>query len=444
MSTIYALSSGRPPCGVAVVRLSGPRCRFVVETMCGALPAARTVALKSIRDRSGRLLDRGLVMWFPGPASYTGEDMAELQVHGGRAVVAAVGAALAAFEGVREAEAGEFTRRAFLAGKIDLTEAEGLADLLAAETEAQRAQALAQSAGALRQLYEGWRERLIEAWSLVEAGLDFAEEEDISAGVIGQALVVVGELRSAILAHLADAHRGERLRDGFQVVLLGRPNAGKSSLLNALARRDVAIVSEEAGTTRDLVEVHLDLGGYPVTVIDTAGLRRTEGGVEREGIRRALDRGREADLVLWLVAADDVAEGAMPDVGAVPVWRIDSKCDLASSGVDEGVRPGDVGATARQVSARTGAGLDALIAALAAEVASTTGGREGPAPTRERHRRLLTAVLGELERAEAPGLAEDLIAEHLRRAGDQVARLTGRIDVEDLLESIFGTFCVGK
>ena len=284
---------------MAVIRISGPGVRFGLETLIGSVPEPRRATLRSIGRGSAKPIDRGLVLFFPAPESFTGEDVAELHVHGGRAVVAAVLAELAGFAGFRPAEAGEFTRRAFLNGRMDLTEVEGLADLIAAETEAQRRQAVRQAGGALRVLYDGWRERLVRARALIEAELDFADEDDIPASVSGGAFAEARAVGQEIAAHLAD-RRGERLREGAEVVVLGPPNAGKSSLINAIAQRDVAIVAPEPGTTRDLIEVRLDLGGYPVTLVDTAGLRDAAGEVEREGIRRARVRAEGADVVLWL------------------------------------------------------------------------------------------------------------------------------------------------
>jgi len=458
MDTIYAVSSGRLPSGVAVVRISGPACRFVIETMCGAVPKPREARLTTIRDCNGIAIDRALVLWFPAPASFTGEDVVEFHVHGSRAVVAALGRTLSEFEGVRAAEAGEFTRRAFLQGKVDLTEAEGLADLLAAETEAQRRQALAQTSGLLRGLYDGWRTRLIRARALLEADLDFADEEDVPGSAVDDAFEQVSILRSEIRRHLDDGHRGERLREGFQVVLLGEPNAGKSSLLNALARRDVAIVTEEAGTTRDLIELHLDIAGFPVTIVDTAGLRQGGGIVEREGMRRALERGRSADLILWLVAPDTAVSTVMPAFDAgVPVWRVDTKRDLQAAGGSnlDGITTSDHKGSETEsfskrltVSSRTGDGLDLLEQQLAQTFAAhdgSGGGEEGLGPTRERHRSGLTRCLGHLDRAEAirdSGL--ELAAESLRAAADALGRITGGIDVEDLLDVIFRDFCIGK
>jgi tRNA modification GTPase len=345
---------------------------------------------------------------------------------------------------VRAAEPGEFTRRAFLAGRIDLTEAEGLADLLAAETEAQRRQAVAQASGALRTLYAGWRERLVRIRALIEADFDFADEEDVPGSVADAAWADATALRSEMRAHLDDGHRGERIRDGLQVVLLGRPNAGKSSLLNALARRDVAIVTEEPGTTRDLIEVHLDLGGWPVTVVDTAGLREAAGRVEAEGIRRALERCRSADLVLWLRAFDgaDGGEGLPIEWDAV-VWEVRTKSDLGSAQPPPGRFESATKSLA--LSVVTGEGLDHLVAALGDFAAECSGTSNAVAPTRERHRSHLTAALRELDRAvEGIDSEAELRSEDLRRAGVELGRITGEIGVEELLDVIFGEFCIGK
>lgn len=443
MDTIHAVSSGGLPCGVAVVRVSGPACRVVLETMVGPLPEPRRAVVRSIRDRNGEVIDRGLVLWMPGPASFTGEDMVEFQMHGSRAVVSALGRCLDGFDRVRAAEPGEFTRRAFLAGRIDLTEAEGLADLLAAETEAQRRQAVAQASGALRTLYAGWRERLVRIRALIEADFDFADEEDVPGSVADAAWTDAATLRSEVRAHLDDGHWGERIRDGLQVVLLGRPNAGKSSLLNALARRDVAIVTEEPGTTRDLLEVHLDLGGWPVTVVDTAGLREAAGRVEAEGIRRALERSRSADLVLWLRAFDGADGGEdLPIEGDAVVWEMRTKSDLGPVPL-----PGRFESATKSLalSVVTGEGLDHLVAALGDFAAECSGTSSAVVPTRERHRSHLTAALRELDRAvEGIDSEAELRSEDLRRAGVELGRITGEIGVEELLDVIFGEFCIGK
>ena len=299
--TIFALSSGRPPAAIAVVRMSGPRAGDALKALAGKVPEPRKAALARVRDpATGEVIDEALALWFPGPNSETGEDTAELQLHGGRAVVAAVLRALGVIDGLRPAEAGEFTRRAFENGRLDLTAVEGLADLIYAETEAQRRQAYRQLKGLLGERAETWRARLIDALALVEARIDFADEADVPEDLIGPALKIVQGLRDEIAEALAGAAHGERLRDGLVVAIAGPPNAGKSTLLNRIARREAAIVSPIPGTTRDVIEVHLDLGGYPVTLLDTAGIRESEDPVEQEGVRRARERASEADLVLWV------------------------------------------------------------------------------------------------------------------------------------------------
>ena len=448
--TIVALASGPGIAAVAVIRVSGPRTRDALEAFCGDVPPPRHAALRDIGPR-GSKLDRGLVLWFPGPSSFTGEDMAELQLHGSRAVIRGVIDALLTLPGVRLAEPGEFARRAFENGKLDLTEVEGLADLVNAETEAQRRQALAQSEGSLRQLYEGWRVELLGAQALMEAGLDFADEGDVAIDVSVKAGAVVHRLRESIARHLAD-HRGERLRDGFRIVIAGPPNAGKSSLLNALAKRDAAIVSEEAGTTRDVIEVHLDLGGIPVILVDTAGIREARGKVEAEGISRALARVEEADLVLWLVDATDPIWTPLPN--AIPAISTQSSAMRVQSGaiparifvlnkIDLARVQG--GPERIEISARTGEGLDRLIAALearAAELVETTAA--SPLMTRARHRVELDAAEAALRRFGDPALSPELKAEELRIAANHLGRLTGRIDVEEVLGAIFAEFCIGK
>lgn len=457
-TTIFALSSAAGRAGVAVVRISGGLAKHILEVMTpSVLPDARMAVLRSIKHPGdGRMLDRGLVIWFPGPASFTGEDCAELHIHGGRAVVQAVLEAIGGIDGCRMAEPGEFARRAFEAGKIDLVEAEGLADLIDAETEAQRSQALAQAGGGLSELYEGWREDLIGACALVEAEIDFSDEADVADKVAAQADVVVGELKAAISSHLDDRHRGEILREGFRVVLAGPPNVGKSSLLNALAKRDAAIVSEEAGTTRDVIEVKLDLEGLAIIVSDTAGLRDAEGPVEQEGIRRSLANAREADLVVWM-EAPDVASVGPDEMGVDPgnILRVVNKADMKPSG-GEINRAGEAKAVLEEndagslelleISAATGQGLAALTSRIVAIAKERVGAGEGPAITRVRHRVLLGECLGHLRAfGSAGGVREvELRAEDLRRAAVALGRITGRVDVEDVLDQVFGRFCIGK
>jgi tRNA modification GTPase len=440
VTSIYALSSGHGKAGVAVIRISGPRTGFALHAMAGGLPKPRVAWLAAIRNpETGDVLDRGLVLWFPAPRSFTGEDMAELHVHGGRAVLEAVLRALAGLTGLRLAEPGDFARRAFENGKLDLTAAEGLADLIDAETEAQRRQALRQADGALRSLYDGWRERLIAASAMLEAELDFADEADVPESIAATARPAVETLARELAAHLQDARGGEILRDGFHVVIAGPPNAGKSSLLNALARRDAAIVSAEAGTTRDVIEVRLDLGGYPVVLMDTAGIREAGGEIEREGIRRTLDRMRGADLVLWMQDASlpSPSSVAHPEPeGARPAIRIASKSDLATG------RPqGD----AVPISAKTGEGLDRLLDMLLDHMRSRIASAEGAAITRARHRAGLTeAHAALLDFIGGDANAIELRAEDLRRAATAIGRITGRVDVEDILDKIFADFCIGK
>lgn len=436
--TIFALSSGPPPAGVAVVRISGPRVRNALETIIGSIPEPRRAGLASLRDADGGLLDTGLVLYFPGPASFTGEDVAEFHVHGGRAVVAAVLGRLLAMEGLRPAEAGEFTRRAFLAGRLDLTEVEGLADLIRAETEAQRRQALRQASGMFRHRLEDWRSRLVGARAMVEAELDFADEEDVPESIAEKAWGDVEAVAVAIGTHLTDEGRGERLRDGAEVVIVGPVNAGKSTLVNALARREVAIVSPEPGTTRDLIEVRLDIAGYPFTIIDTAGLRPAEGAVEREGIRRALARAEAADLVL-AVAEVGMPTPARPD--GAPAILVGTKADLIDSDSErDRIGQGyDV-----LVSSATGAGIDALLALLARFAREHMEPGESSLITQARHRDALATCRGALSAALDGSLPLELRAEELRRATDALGRLTGRVDVEDLLDVIFRDFCIGK
>ena len=434
--TIVALASGAVPAAIAVIRISGPETRRVLEAFCGGVPDPRHASLRDIGPPRLPAIDRGLAIWFPGPASFTGEDMAELHTHGSRAVVSAVIEAVLSLPGTRLAEPGEFARRAFENGKLDLTQVEGLADLISAETEAQRRQALAQAEGSLRTLYEGWRIELLGAQALVEAGLDFADEGDVAADIAVKADAIVAPLLVSISHHLAD-RRGERLRDGVHIVIAGPPNVGKSSLLNALAKRDVAIVSEEAGTTRDVLEVHLDLGGLPVTLTDTAGLREAESKVEAEGVRRALARTEQADVVLWLVDA------------TAPIWELPAAleirtaiCVLNKIDLERGFTPHR---DCLQISARTGQGLDRLVEALeeqAAHVAET--GLASPLMTRARHRAELEGTRVALQRFGQPTLSPELKAEELRIAARHLGRLTGRIDVEEVLGAIFGEFCIGK
>jgi len=442
--TIFALSSGRPPAAIAVVRISGPRARFGLETLVGRVPEPRRAVLAAVRDpENGGVIDSALVLWFPGPKSETGEDMAELQLHGGRAVIAGVLAALGRLEGFRLAEPGEFTRRAFENGRLDLTAVEGLADLIYAETEAQRRQAFRQLRGALAERAETWRRRLIEALALVEARIDFSDQ-DVPEDLVAPALAVAQALRDEIVGALADERRGERLRDGLTVAIAGPANAGKSSLLNRIARRDAAIVTPSPGTTRDVIEVHLDLEGYPVTLLDTAGIRHTEDPVEQEGVSRARSRAASADLVLWVVDASRPIPTEGGASSGERVWTVHNKTDLLDSGAQPLCSLGAAPDTYR-ISALTGAGLEDLLTALTRFVSEALGSGEDVLVTRERHRRALRDTVDALDRALGEAaVREDIVAEELRLAARALGRLTGRVDVEDILDVIFRDFCIGK
>lgn len=434
--TIFALASAAGRAGVQVIRISGSQAGPVLQALAGRLPLPRQARLASLADpATGEIFDKALLLWFPGPASFTGEDVAELHLHGGRAVLQAATTALAGL-GLRVAEPGEFSRRAFENGKLDLTEAEAIADLVDAETAAQRRQALRQMEGALGQLYDGWRHRLTRALAHLEADIDFPEE-DLPGGLSDAVRPVVLKLVDELHHHLADQGRGERLRDGISIAILGAPNAGKSSLMNAIARRDVAIVSNQAGTTRDVIEVQLDLGGYPVLLADTAGLREAADQVESEGIRRAMDRAGKADLKLLVfdgLSDPDAATLALADGDALLVMN---KAD------QPGTRPPLSGPSMLQVSARTGDGIPALLAALQAEVARRYAPSGAPALTRARHRSALEDCLSHLQRALQAPLPE-LAAEDVRLAARALGRITGRVDVEELLDVIFRDFCIGK
>jgi tRNA modification GTPase len=452
-STIFALSSGRPPAAIAVIRISGPQARLGLMATCGRVPEPRRATFARLRDPASReMIDEALVLWFPGPGSETGEDMVELQVHGGRAIVAQVFAVLGRLEGFRLAEAGEFTRRAFENGRLDLTAVEGLADLINADTEAQRRQAFRQFKGLLGNQAETWRGRLIEALALVEAGIDFSDEDDVPGDLAVRAFEIIGPLASEI--RQAGAGQGERLREGLRVAIAGAPNVGKSTLLNRLARRDAAIVSPHAGTTRDVIEVHLDLEGYPLTLRDTAGLREATDPVEQEGVRRAWDAVTDANLVLWVVDAAAIEAGLslaqQQVVGAdTQHWIILNKTDLlAPDAVQELVsRLASAGRVNLwlTISAMTGAGIDELMRALAG-FAERFFTAEPALVTRERHRVALQEASQALDGALrlGPQGGEELVAEQITLATRALERLTGRIGVEDVLDVIFRDFCIGK
>lgn len=392
--------------------------------------------LTTIYDpKDGVALDKGLTLWFPAPASFTGEDVAEFHCHGGRAVVDGVLASLGRLSGMRAAGPGDFSRRAFQNAKLDLTEAEGLADLIDAETEIQRRQAVAQLDGHLGALYDRWRAELIGILAHAEAAIDFAEEEQLPGGLFTGLAPRIEALAQEMARHLADGRRGLRLRDGVRVVIAGPPNAGKSSLLNALARRDVAIVAEQAGTTRDAIQVPMDLGGYPVLVTDTAGLRAARTDVEREGVRRAKSHIDDADLVVWLRDASDPLAPGPTDI-ATPVLEVWSKTDLVQTPDNK-----------LGITVKSAGGVDALVSEIARRVAAmlAVGAGGGAVMTRTRHRlgveiaeKSLSGIIADSESG------DELVAENLRIAARELGRLTGRIDVEDLLDVIFADFCIGK
>ncbi|MGI9522820.1 MAG: tRNA uridine-5-carboxymethylaminomethyl(34) synthesis GTPase MnmE [Hyphomicrobiaceae bacterium] len=497
--TIYALSSAPGRAAIAVVRISGPQVPDLLARLAPPVPAPRKAVVRQIRHPKSRaVIDRGLVVYFSERSSATGEALLELHVHGGRAVLNAIFDALSNFDRCRPAEAGEFARRAFDNGKLDLTAAEGLADLVDAETEAQRRQAQRQADGALARLYEEWRAELIRAQGFVEAAIDFSDESDVGESTYLHAHAIAQNLNNQILAHVAGAYRGEIVRDGFRIVIAGPPNAGKSSLLNALARRDAAIVSAEEGTTRDVIEVRLDIGGYFVVVSDTAGLRKTQSLVEQEGVRRTLARASEADLVLWLQDGTAKTHSRPPpglseaavqvvltkaDLGSCADW-VDRADTLNPAGMFQGATANFASAIA--VSAKTGQGLGELTQSIVTILEEYASSAPDVVPTNARHRAALADTAGHLEmflRAGTPTAKEngqeseqegaqrgspqkalengsqhalagaiahhlenglELRAEDLRLAALALGRITGRIDSEDVLDEIFSRFCIGK
>ena len=437
--TIFALSSGNGTAGVAVIRVSGPDLAPIIATLgLGALPPRAARLVKISDPATHDQIDSGLALFFPAPRSYSGEDVLELHVHGGRAVVAAALGALSRIDGCRLAEAGEFTRRAFHNGKLDLTQAEAISDLVDAETEAQRKQAMRGFDKVIYETFKLWRGQLVGGMALMEASLDFSDEADVAADAVNQARGLVTKLHAEIAASLNDGRRGEILRDGFKVVIAGPPNAGKSSLLNALARRDVAIVSPEPGTTRDVVEARLDLGGYPVIVSDTAGIRANpQGAVEAEGIRRSLARAAEADLVIWLIDVGAPQPTPQELQGqAVEVEPVLNKIDLAEV-------PDDWQGSA--ISTRTGDGLNELLNFIALRAATGLQTDEPPLITTARQRALVVAAQSSLTAFLAGDRAQpELRAEDLRQAAQSLGRISGRVDNEDVLDQVFGKFCIGK
>ncbi|MCB1478324.1 MAG: tRNA uridine-5-carboxymethylaminomethyl(34) synthesis GTPase MnmE [Rhodobiaceae bacterium] len=441
--TIFALSSGHGRSGVAVIRLSGPQVRFALETMCGAVPAPRKAYLRAVMSSGGELIDRGLVLFFEAPASFTGEDLAELQVHGGRAVVDAVLGSLGTLDGLRPAEPGEFARRAFENGKLDLSAVEGLADLIDSETEGQRRAALAQAEGGLAEIYNALRKQALELRALAEASVDFVDEGDVPDSMVDRIADGCEGLLAA-LKKLSDGfQRGRRIRDGLVIAVIGKPNAGKSSLVNWLANRDIAIVSDEPGTTRDLIEARLDIAGVPVSVFDTAGLRDNAGSVEAEGIRRARSLVERADLVIELIDSDSVQIQSSElnldksgDKSSVTHWHVLSRADLNGHG---NVR-------LPAISTVTGDGLNDLLERIGTFVKERAAVGGEAIMTHERHKiavdEAMTAVVR--CRGHLGGDFFELAAEELRLAGDALGRITGAIHTEDILGEIFSAFCIGK
>ncbi len=432
--TIFAPATASGKAGVAVIRVSGPQALEAVKKMTAIkTPVPRKAMFSEIHTPDGTAVDNGLVLYFPCPNSFTGEDVVEFQTHGGRAIISAVLSGLAQINGFRPAGRGEFTRRAVENGKMDLTAAEGLADLVDAETEQQRKQALRQMGGALAKIYEDWHDRLLHVLAWMEAYIDFPEEEipeNVSADVRGK----IAGLMSEIQVHLNDGRRGEKLRDGFQIAIIGAPNAGKSSLMNRLAQRDVAIVSSTAGTTRDIIEVRLDINGYPVIVADTAGLRDTDEEIEAEGVRRAKARAEEADLVLWLADALKGKNNTETEkIDSEKIFCIMNKADQAEPQNDDNI----------WISAKTGQGIDVLLDRIGRFVEEKMALREEPSLTRLRHRKALEECLQCLNSSlKAPEI--ELMTEDLRMAMRSLGKITGQVQVEKLLDVIFKDFCIGK
>ena len=437
--TIFALASGVPPSAIAIIRLSGSRVVEIAKTcLSRGLPPARRASLDRLTDATGQTIDEGLVVFMPGPGSYTGEDVLEISLHGGPRIVEL---ALQRFAecGARLAEPGEFTRRAFEAGKMDLTQAEAVADLIDAQSEAQHRLALTQLDGALSHVYSTWREALTEILALLDASVDFPDEDDAPATVEGPVKDKIDHLLSDLNAALAAGNLTERVRDGFQIVLLGKPNAGKSTLLNRLAGREAAIVTDIPGTTRDIVEVRMVLGPYLVRIMDTAGLRETSDQIEVEGVRRALRARDTADIRLWVIDGSDPGDEETPEIRDRDIIVM-NKTDLQPT-------PMRVSRETVAISAKTGQGVETLLARLNAHLSSLGAGAAAPLLTRARHRDGIMAAGECLESARAgilAGLGAELVAEDVRLAAMRLASLTGAVDVEDILGAVFSQFCIGK
>lgn len=436
--TIFAFATPDGRSALAVLRLSGDGCRAIAEKIMGRLPPPRVATLRKLVDpRDCELLDEALVLWFPGPRSVTGEDCLELHVHGSRAVRKALADMLASLDDCRLAEPGEFTRRAFLNGKTDLTRLEGLGDLLEAETQTQRRQALAQHGGALQSQADAWRQQMLNIMALLEATIDFSDEDDVPEDVFNEVELDLQRLMNNLRTQLEASKYSEIIRDGFRVVIAGPPNAGKSSLLNALSQRDVAIVSDFAGTTRDILEVSLDIDGMLIRIYDTAGLREAVDPVERMGIERARHKAASAHLVLWLQSADGASGDVVPDFGAVEVVRICTKSDLLSAAHV---------AADLAVSAKTGHGMKRLLELIGERASNRPPDTGNGFLTNTRQFACVEQCLVALGRAAGAlksGVAE-VVCEELRLADLELSRLTGRIQTEEILGTIFSRFCIGK
>lgn len=435
METIFALSSGALPSGVAVIRISGRQTKTILSCLCASTLKPRMMHLRTLHDQSGEIIDNGLVVFFEGPQSFTGEDCAELHIHGGRAVVQKLLDVLGSFAHCRQAEAGEFARRAFSEGKLDLTEAEGLADLIEAETESQRKLALMGASGALAELYRDWRKELIHARAMIEAELDFADESDVPGSVADKIWQRMTTLKHSIEQHIADGKRANIMRDGLRIVIAGAPNAGKSSLINCLAGRKVAIVTNEAGTTRDALEVRLIIAGVPVLITDTAGLRATDNHIEKAGIEIAQEHILNADLVLILQDMHNPLTIELPKTNAI-IWYIGNKLDQGA---------GKATQWPIQLSATNREGFESFLQKLEDFCTQSIGDISKLVPARKRQISLLQTGVNELEQALQQNNADlELRAEHLRLAANSIGRITGDVDVEDLLDVIFSEFCIGK
>ncbi len=445
MNTIFALSSAPGKAGVAVFRISGNKAVTALKNLgIKKRLKPRHATLVELKTVKGQVIDKGLAIYFPGPNSFTGEDVVELHVHGSRVVVKMLASELSSMNGIRQAEPGEFTRRALENGKMDLLETEGLADLINAETAMQHKQALRQMGGELSKTYEDWRQQIIKSLAHLEAYIDFPDEdlpEDVEAGI----LETVEALKSSIKSHLNDNRRGELLRSGLYATIIGSPNVGKSSLLNYLAKRDVAIVSHIAGTTRDVIEVHLDIAGYPITIADTAGLRETEDIIESEGVRRAKDRAGASDMKIIMF---DGLEIKNPDKSIIDLIDENSiilvnKIDVIPLSSSAEIK----GKQAIPVSVKTGSGLKDFLRALEEKLTEKMSISYEPALTREHHRKNLEGCVKQLESyvgSRKSGAAIELCAEELRLASSYIGRITGRITLDEVLDTLFKSFCIGK